>query len=901
MYTSHKKYLLLIVLLGVLLVSSAYCQTLDNFKYNGSFYPDRNAVKTGFQFNGYTNYWHDIRQDWIRYGNLFKLAVADVNYTIAQSKRDIADDMKIPGLFMQEGFLNNLLNQEYITLDQPSLELLNESAMNNSILVLTDPGTEAGRKLSEILPKDDQWKSRLKSHQINAADFTEINVFYLENGTRKIFAISSKSKDLRQKILSLINSTKTLLEEYDMHRGWFGTGTLLKSVTLAPGHPLDVIARGLNEGNTWFTFSGYMDYLAQNEIDEWLGKINLDVVADVGAYVGYVRDISQQAIYGCINYDGLQPQNMYTVDSWLNFARKKGGYAFRSVYDQASDLYHYDGYIAGEGNKEQIDRENVSFVTPTGYLEDDAVACMVLFIGKGEKITKSLMWKSIMDRKEVAVLGNGKMMGPELYRNSLELMLLDRVFLEEYFGDRITLEASVKGYELSIDIKNSYDHAVSGDLEIVLPPELRIEGSLNKIVNLPPQGIQTLLFELKPMASAMSRTNPVAVHYKWEKGKKSTIAMLDLPPAISVHQLLFGQTPVVSYPVSVHNFTAESTFPVKIEVMDKNNSGKVLFSSSKTASAGTGKFVDMTFDLEIPPGSYNVRVKALGTENISQLGVGKAEGSPRLTVLDLNNDGVEEYRMENDSVSVTLLTTGARIIEYYVKSRKDNVLFKLWPEKPADDKREYRRRNYYPFGGFEDFLGQASMETHKVYNAEILKKEGNCVSVRMTADYYGNKLEKTFTLYGNSPLVEVRYAFDFINPEANVIAPVPILVLGKKHGTEDIFTVPEKNGLKEYRMQPEIYVGQVIFPEEGWDSGYDPQEDIGFIGAFPVSRPLFLHMFQNLATNGDAHYDFNEFQPWVPIIQKTTSYFTYYLWGAGGKWQNSLKELRDRNLISVRK
>ena len=86
----------------------------------------------------------------------------------------------------------------------------------------------------------------------------------------------------------------------------------------------------------------------------------------------------------------------------------------------------------------------------------------------------------------------------------------------------------------------------------------------------------------------------------------------------------------------------------------------------------------------------------------------------------------------------------------------------------------------------------------------FIKKEGDYVSVRMTADYFGNILEKTFTLYGNSPLLEVRYAFKFINPEANVIAPVPILVLGKKHWTEDVFTVPEKNGLKEYRMQPEI-------------------------------------------------------------------------------------------------
>ena len=69
------------------------------------------------------------------------------------------------------------------------------------------------------------------------------------------------------------------------------------------------------------------------------------------------------------------------------------------------------------------------------------------------------------------------------------------------------------------------------------------------------------------------------------------------------------------------------------------------------------------------------------------------------------------------------------------------------------------------------------------------------------------------------------------NTEANIIAPVTILVLGKKHGTEYLFTVPEKNGLKEYRMEPEIYAGQVIFPTDGWDAGYDIQEDISFVGA----------------------------------------------------------------------
>jgi hypothetical protein len=895
---SCKKYGVLLFILFALMCSITHGQNLDGYQYNGSFNPDENAVTTNFQFNGYTNYWHDISQNWIRYGNLFKIALPNVDYTIAQSKVDIADDMKMPGLSLQEGFLHNLMNGSYVLLDQPTLQKIGESAGKNDVLVLIDPDTEAGKKLAEKLPKKDPQQEKLKSHQFGAKDFTVVNVFYLENGTRKIYVISSKSKDLRERVVQLIDNTRSLLGQYDMHRGWFGTGTLLKSVTITPGHPLEVIGKGMNEGNTWFTFSGYMDFLAQKEIENWLAKVNLPVVTDIGSYIGYVHNISTQAIYGCKNYDGLQPQHMWTVDSWLKFAHDRGGYTFRSVYDPEADMYHYDGYIAGEGNKEQIDNENVPFVTTTGYLEDDAVPSMVLFIKKGEPLTKQLMWESIMDRREVAVMGNGNMMGPALYRNTLELLLLDRVYLEEYFGDRVNLEATTNRYQLNVNVTNTYSHAVSGKLELVLPPELKISGAMSTQVNLPAGGSKTLQFDLQPSVSAMGKTNPIAVHYKWETSEKRTLTMLDLPPAISVHQLLYGHIPKISYPVTIHNFSDQSTFPVKVEVMDKNDPSKVVYSNSKSCTTEMGTFKDMVFDLEVPPGSYQVKVSALGSENISQLGAGKAEGAPKLTVIDLNGDGINEYRMENDSVRVTLLTTGARVIEYIVKSRNDNVLFKLWPEKAADDKREYRKRGYYPYGGFEDFLGQASMETHKLYDAEIIKKEGDYVQVKMTADYFGNKLEKTFTLYGNSPLVEVRYAFDFINPEANVIAPVPILVLGKKHWTEDIFTVPEKNGLKEYRMRPEFYVGQVIFPKEGWDSGYDPKEDISFVGAFPVSRPLFLHMFQNLATNGDAHYDFNEYQPWVPIIQKTTSYFTYYLWGAGGKWQNGLNELRIRNLIT---
>jgi hypothetical protein len=888
MKTYFKNHYALTALLLAFLCSAAYAQNLDDYKYNGSFQPDKNAVTTDFQFNGYTNYWHDIYREQIRYGNLFKIAIPNVDYTIAQSKLDIADDMKIPGLSLQEGFLNSLLAGQYTLLDQPAIQKLGESGGNNNLLILIDPDSETGKKLAGKLPKDDIWKEKLKSHQYGAKDFTEVNAFYLENGTRKIFVISSKSKDLRDKVLAQIDNTKNLLTKFDLRRGWFGTETLLKSVTCTPGHPLEVIGKGMNEGNTWFTFSGYMDFLAQKELIDWLAKVNLPVVADVGF----------GQIYGLKNYDGLQVQSMFTTDSWITYAHEKEGYVFRQVYDTSADAFKYDGYIAGEGNKEQIDTENVPFVTTTGSLYNGTENFMVLFIKKGEQITKPLMYEAIMDRRGVAVLGGGKMMGPAQYRNALELLLLDRVFLEEYFGDRINIEASTKDYQLNVTLTNTYAHAVSGKLEIVLPPELKMAGTLSTQVNLPAGTSKTLLFALQPMASAMNKTNPVAVHYKWETSKKSTLTILDLPRAISVQQLLYGHTPKVTYPVTIHNFSEKPTFPVKIEVLEKNNPKKVVYSSSKTCTTGTGTFKDMSFDLEIPAGNYQVKVTALGVENLSQLGVGTATGAPYMYEVDLNSDGIMEYRMENDSVQVTLLATGARVIEYIVKSRNDNIFFKLWPEKAADDKRLFRKRGYYPYGGFEDFLGQGSMETHKVYDVEILKKEGDYVRVKMTADYYGNKLEKIFTLYGNSPLLEVQFALTFKNPEANVIGPQPILELGAKHWTEDVFTIPEKDGLHEYRMKPEKYYGRLFFLKEGWNAGYDTKEDITFVGAFPVTEPLFLHMWMNHPSNGEAHFYYAEFQPWIPIYQKSTMYFSYYIWGAGGPWQNGVKELRERNLIT---
>jgi len=92
-----------------------FSRNLSDFKYTDSFQRNKNIVLNKFQFNGYTDHWHDIYQEWIRYGNLFTFVIPNVEYTIAQSKVDIAEDLGIPGLSMQEVFLNGLLTESYFS------------------------------------------------------------------------------------------------------------------------------------------------------------------------------------------------------------------------------------------------------------------------------------------------------------------------------------------------------------------------------------------------------------------------------------------------------------------------------------------------------------------------------------------------------------------------------------------------------------------------------------------------------------------------------------------------------------------------------------------------------------------------------------------------------------------
>lgn len=869
-------------------------QDLDNFHSTNDY--STNPVINNINNNGYTTHWSDTYLKTFRYGSLYKMAVKDVYNSIMQNKVNIAEELGVSGLSLQEGFINELLSSKTEVLNQPTLNEL-ESAINKTdVLVFTSPDSESGKKLLNNAGDIHQWKEGLTSHQFKAIDFTPTDVFYLENGNRKIFAVISSDSQALSKMQSLLKDTKKIVDSYDFRKGWMGVETLYKSVTCDFAHPVEVISKGMNEGNSWFVFSGYNEFRAKKEYKSWMDQIERSVFIGVGAYSG-----KRKFVFGCDNWDGLQEQDIED-QAYVDFVKEKHGYVFRPVYisNKEENEKIYDGYIVNEGNKEQLDNENLPFVNLTKSFSNGSTSSMVLFLSKGEKLNEESIIRAIKDRREIAVLPEGKIIGGAYFRNAMQLLMLDRVFLENYFGDRININTEVIGSEVKVTITNCSSTPVLGNLSLSSSASLKINDN-KKEISIPANDKKELSFNVTIEKEATEKTNIIGVDFSWEKGNKSTIAMMDLPSAIHVHKLLYGQAPVVKYPVSILNFSKQSSFPVKVQVVKSSNPGKVVFEDVQQCEIAPDTYKDLSFDLKLSSDNYDVIVTALGCEAKTQLGVGNEKGHPSLKTVDLNNDGVNEYQLENDKVKVTLLATGARVIEYIVKSKDDNVFFKSWPEKPVDDRQPFRKRAFYPYGGFEDFLGQPSLETHKVYDAEIVKSEGNSVAVKMTSDYFGNQLEKTFTLFGDSPLLEIKYKINFVNKETDMIGPQPILELGEAHDSLDVFMIPDVEGLLKYKMRQDKYYGHIFTLTEGWQAGIDTKENVSFVGAFPVDQPDFLHMWMNHPNNHGARHYYVEFQPWIRITKKNTMYFSYFMWADEGSWENGVKELRKRNLITKSK
>src|SRR4030067_2154862 len=119
---------------------------------------DEFIIKTPGQFNGYTNYWHNIFWEWQQYGNIFQLSIPDVARTIAQSKVDTAEELGIPGLRLQEGFLAAFVAGPVEEIENPPPEEGEKTLGESNLLLYVDAATELGKRLAQKHSEKGNWR-----------------------------------------------------------------------------------------------------------------------------------------------------------------------------------------------------------------------------------------------------------------------------------------------------------------------------------------------------------------------------------------------------------------------------------------------------------------------------------------------------------------------------------------------------------------------------------------------------------------------------------------------------------------------------------------------------------------------------------------------------------------------
>jgi hypothetical protein len=241
--------LLAVAFLGPPMVRAEGPDRLDRLVRVSGLSPATPVVSKG-RFSGYTNYWQTIAWSWHRHGNLFLIGQPDVAAAIAQNKADIAEELGIPGLVLDEGFLDAWLASRPADLEDPSDEALGKALDTRDVVVWAKPSSPLGVKLLGQAQGLAGARAVFGSYQAGATDYHELIAFALADDKRRLFAVLSGDAGDRQRFRELLSNLRNVIGRHDLHRGWFGTGTLLHSVTCHPGHPLEVIGQGLGQATT---------------------------------------------------------------------------------------------------------------------------------------------------------------------------------------------------------------------------------------------------------------------------------------------------------------------------------------------------------------------------------------------------------------------------------------------------------------------------------------------------------------------------------------------------------------------------------------------------------------------------------------------------------------------------
>jgi hypothetical protein len=839
----------------------------------------RSTERISFRFDGYTDHWRRAEWDWYSERGLFGLSQPGVQSEVWAMEEEIGNQLLLEELWIEPGFVKLLAAHNAKRLESPSLEDFREALSESDVLISITDQDPIAQDLLKQLPEDFQFR-RNRAFSLHSQDGTA-------------FVLASHSERELDRLWSHIRQAMEIVSRYDLHRGIPGVQSNFLHITTTMRHnPFELIDLALRMGCDWSMVCGFNDWMIPGPVSEALGEIGFPFTFVSG------QNVTGGVLYGMESYPDIQDN---TVEECLAWAEKNGGYYFSQLSgsdNEAAD--RFDGYLIRDPSEYgRVDELDAPFLTQAGDIGSAIPPTMLLFLEKGVPLNQETLLEAVASKQAVAVFEKGTVAGPSHLRDGLRILLLERVFLEETLGHAVSIESNIVGHDLDLSLRNLTARRIEGDLQFQTTPGIVLaEDQLPTSVSLLAHETRTFRAPLTFGSEAGGRDNPIGIRFTASEFEERALAHVDLPRAVELHSMRLDVPGEIDYPVTVYNYTDQENVSLEIRVHKED---------SETTAAVTRR------ELAIPPlenekihlplsleeGRYEVEAMALGGVAHGKLIVHPQENTATSREEDLDGDGIPEIILENDQTRATVLLIGGRVIEYIVKSKDENLLFKLWPKKPPLDGEVGGARSFYPYGGLEEFTGYPYIGGHIVFKYEILASSGSCARVKVWANIHGSRITKIYTLFADSPLLEARYEMDEMTPTLNVIGINPLFEIGPSTGPEDRYYFPEEE-LVETVPELERYYGRGVFAKEGWAAGYDTELDISLLIGYPVNDAIYLHLWNNHPNNTPTPYYYTELQPWLELKHGTTTYFTYYVYGNEGPWEPLVEAFRKLGLVSKR-
>jgi hypothetical protein len=782
--------------------------------------------------------------------------------------------------WMKSGFLKKFLElEDYgVALGLASLEELSKelSIKRKSLTVAISKNSEIFKELSLEIPAECLERDIIFTHRtLNNSD---------------VLVIATESVEKSQSILQFLDRVKQFIKNHEIWRGFSFVTSGRYMVTPLPIHPAKLVSLTLRLGYRWALFVGPGEDLAVKELSPKLAELGIDFTALSGQFTGDGKCLM-------IEWESyLDPQASTFIDACQMKNKEKGLLfgVFGNLIDPDIDILeqYVDGYAFQEGNLEYIEKINKPFIVFSALNDfNDIPASMWLFVEKSlqDINDEDKVIKAILSKKAVGVFSDGRIAGPTFLVNVVKLLLADEEVVKETFGEGFLLLSELKGDILKVNIINNTDANISGILRIKTNGKIKVEECHEHPLVIKAGEKKEEVYKVSFKGDKGGSYELVYVEFAADGKVWKDICWMEIPPLLTTLPMLITESKTVDLPISV--YCTESTEKILLDCEVLSHDGKRFNISKELSGCKQFSSVKSTLSLDLGEGFYTVTLRHKGETSICRVAVHEFKGAAVARLGDYDGDGLEEAVLENEYVIAKVIPVGGRLLQFRLKDVEADLLFKLYPKKPLDWRVSGRKRRFYPFGGLEEFIQQPTVETFEMFDLSIVKKEGSSAIVDAEADIKGNKIKKTFKLFGGAPLLEVKYEVDFVNPELNVIGVNPLIKLGNNVDSSHVIYYPTQNGIAKERYRGKLY-GKRLHLTEDWIACYDEEEKLGLITVFDAKKPFLVHIWMNTPENPDSHYSYIEIQPWIRVEHGTTTYFTYYLYGFRGDFNEALAAVR---------